>query len=72
MQTLIVDLTITADEYLKYYQSRSTVVVCRSRDGRRVHFPAEILQPFVSHAGVSGSFSIAFDDAGKFKKIIKM
>ncbi len=69
---LIVDVTITATEYLKYYQSPGAVVSTRSSDGRRVRFPANILQPFVTHSGVTGRFSIEFDQQAKFKSIKKL
>jgi Protein of unknown function (DUF2835) len=72
MHSIIVDITITADEYLKRYQQPNAVVLCHSRDGRSVRFPAGLLQPYVSHSGIRGSFSIAFDNAGKFKTIKKV
>lgn len=66
---VIVDIFISADEYLKQYQTASAIVSTRSRDGRTVRFPANILQPFVLHHGIDGSFKIEFDDVGKFKSI---
>lgn len=72
MKTIIVDLTISADEYIKHYQMTRAVVTAKSRDGRSVRFPANILQRFVMHDGIKGSFKIVFDDKGKFKKIEKM
>ena len=72
MDTLIVDLTISADEYLKRYKRSSAVVLAFSRDGRRVQFPASLLQPYVTHSGVVGSFQIEFEAAGKFSNIVKL
>jgi hypothetical protein len=69
---LIVDVTITATEYLKNYQASGAVVSTRSSDGRRVRFPANILQPFVTHGGIDGRFAIEFDQQAKFKSIIKL
>jgi hypothetical protein len=69
MQQLIVDLTISADEYIKQYRHPAAVVTTNSRDGRRIKFPANILRPYVSHTGISGSFEIYFDTAGKFSRI---
>lgn len=64
-QSIIVDLYISADEYLRHYQGNVHNVVCQARDGRRVRFPSRILQRFVSHGGVQGSFRIEFDDNNK-------
>ncbi|WP_026225219.1 DUF2835 domain-containing protein [Teredinibacter turnerae] len=64
-----IQLTINADEYLKMYQGRANDVVARSVDGRRVRFPARILQRFVTREGVGGAFVITFDDANRFQSI---
>lgn len=47
-------------------------VVARSQDGRRVRFPANILRPFVTHAGIAGRFQIEFDGDNRFKTIEKI
>ena len=72
MNRIIVDLFIPADEYLALYRGAVRDVVCRSRDGLTVRFPAKILQPYVRHEGVRGSFSINFDQANKFHSIHKL
>ncbi|MBL4826543.1 MAG: DUF2835 domain-containing protein [Spongiibacteraceae bacterium] len=72
MKKIVVDLLIPADEYLKRYQGNGTIVRTHSRDGRSVQFPAEILQPFVSHMGVRGCFCIHFDREGRFSTIEKL
>ena len=69
MNQLIVDLAISSDEYVKLYQGAARVVHTHSRDGRRVHFPANILVPFVEHNGVHGSFVIQFDSNNRFQQI---
>ena len=69
---IIVDLTISADEYLKLYQGIARDVICYARDGRRVRFPAKILQPYVTHDGIRGSFCIAFDQNQKFSSIRRL
>ncbi|WP_018014650.1 DUF2835 domain-containing protein [Teredinibacter turnerae] len=64
-----IQLTINADEYLKMYQGRANDVVARAVDGRRIRFPARILQRFVTREGVSGAFIITFDEANRFRSI---
>ncbi|WP_370301495.1 DUF2835 domain-containing protein [Alkalimarinus coralli] len=71
MQKISIDLTISADEWLKIYRGSARTVSATSRDGRRIQFPANILQQYVTHFGISGSFDIYFDDQGKFSSIIK-
>lgn len=65
-QTIIVDLSIPADEYVALYQGVVKDVVAKARDGRVIRFPANILQRFVTRNGVYGSFAIYFDSGNKF------
>ena len=66
MQQIIVDISISPDEWIKLYQGSATDVHTRARDGRSVRFPARILSRFYLRDGVQGSFRILFDDQGKF------
>lgn len=69
---IVVDIVISADEYLKQYSYPTAIVTTQSRDGRRVRFPANILRPYVSHSGIRGIFRICFDSNGKFTAIDKL
>ncbi|ALO45632.1 DUF2835 domain-containing protein [Pseudohongiella spirulinae] len=71
-QCLIFDLNITADQYLRHYQGQVNQVVCSTRDGRRIRFPSSVLQRFVTHDGVMGTFAISFDDNHKLTDIKRM
>lgn len=64
-------LSISADEYLRVYQGNAKKVSTVDSEGKRISFPVNILQPFVTHNGVSGSFTIIIDENNRFKKIIK-
>jgi len=66
MPSLTVDISISYDEYIKQYHLPGYVVSTYARTGQSVQFPANILQPFVDHSGVNGSFRIDFDENGKF------
>lgn len=70
-QTLEVRLNISAREYLLLYQGVARIVSARATDGRRVRFPAAILQRFVTREGIFGLFAITFDAQGRFKAIEK-
>ncbi|MGH1486139.1 MAG: DUF2835 family protein [Cellvibrionaceae bacterium] len=41
-------------------------VYTRTTEGKSIRFPANILQPFVTHQGVQGVFSIQFDRDNRF------
>ena len=71
-QSVIVDLNISPDEFLKLYEGIAENVNARARDGRRIRFPARILRSFVAREGVQGSFLIHFDDAMKFQSIDRL
>lgn len=72
MQFLIVDLSISPEEYLKMYQGVASSVHAHARDGRSIRFPANILQQFVTRDGIRGSFQIIFDDNMKFQAIRRL
>ena len=69
MHQITVDLAISALDYQSYYSGQIKQVVAYTTDGRRVRFPANILQHVVSHEGVYGRFQINFSDKGKFLSI---
>lgn len=70
--TLIVDLRISADEFLRHYRGSARHVSCHARDGRRVQFPTSILQRFVSHQGINGSFKLELDDNNKLIAVSRL
>ncbi|MEH6491283.1 DUF2835 domain-containing protein [Halopseudomonas sp.] len=72
MQQLIIDLALPAERYLAWYQGRAERVLMYSRDGRRVSLPAHHLRPFLTHAGVYGSFRMSFTDEGKLLKLERL
>lgn len=69
---VVVNLAISADQYLAYYQGAVKEVVAPSIDGRTIRFPCTILQPFVTHNGIHGRFAISFDRNNKFKEIRRL
>ena len=72
MQNCIeVNLRISAREYLLLYKGVARNVMATSVDGRRVRFPAKILQRFVTREGINGCFLIYFTHDGKFSHIEK-
>lgn len=58
-------LSLSREDYLRYYQGVARHVVVRSHDGLQVQFPARLLRPFVTHQGVLGEFRLLLDDANK-------
>ncbi len=72
MQQIIVDISISPDEWIKLYQGVATDVRTTCRDGRSVRFPGRILSRFYLRDGIQGSFRILFDDSGKFVSIERL
>lgn len=72
MQEIIIDIVIPRDEWLKLYRGETNTVFAKSRDGRSIQFPANILTKYITQNGVEGSFVITFNDGGKFQSIIKL
>ncbi|MDX1818470.1 MAG: DUF2835 domain-containing protein [Marinobacter sp.] len=72
MQQIIVDLSISPDEWIKLYQGVASDVHTTARDGRSVRFPARILSRFYLQDGIRGSFRILFDEQGKFQSVERL
>jgi hypothetical protein len=66
MRSLVVDIRLPKEEYLKVYQSYVRQVRAVARSGESVRFPINVLQPYLTHHGVQGSFRLSFDDDYKF------
>lgn len=71
-QRIVVDLAISADEYLAYYKGSAQQVIATATDGRIVRFPASILQRMVVHEGIYGRFAIDFDGSGRFRSVTRL
>lgn len=69
MAEITVNIQISAQDYLAHYQGFAREVVARAEDGRVIRFPANILQPFITHAGISGCFVISFGQDNRFSGI---
>lgn len=72
MRSIIVRLQISANEFQRLYEGSAKDVTARCQEGRRVRFPANILRPFITHQGISGTFHIHFGEDNRFKAIEKI
>lgn len=69
--SVVVNLAIDADEFLRLYKGTARDVLARATNGQTVRFPANILRPFVTREGVHGRFKITFNANGKLIAIDK-
>ncbi len=69
---ITVSLSISADKLQAYYSGAVRNVAAKASDGRMIHFPVNILRPFVDHNGVRGRFQIEFDENNKFVGIERL
>ncbi len=65
-------LNLPAETYRRYYQGEANMVQVKSLDGQRLRFPAAILRPYLSHAGVSGLFELKFDENRRFVSLQRL
>lgn len=72
MSVIVVELHISAEEYLRMYAGSARDVITYAVDGRRVRFPANILRPFVTRSGVRGRFRISFTPDNRFEGIERL
>ena len=65
-------LELSYDEYSLVYKGHAQHVIAKSIDDRTVRFPANILKPYLTRAGIKGTFVIHFGDNNKFKSLEKV
>jgi len=72
VKSVIISLAIDVRQYESYYSGHVRDVVAISVDGRTIRFPANILQPFVTHEGISGVFELQYGEDGKLINIAQL
>ncbi len=72
MQKIYFSLHISSSEYQRYYRGQSQQVIAIATDGRRIRFPARILQPFLEHQGIHGHFVLHLDENNKLQHLEKL
>ena len=65
MPSLVLDIALPAERLHALYQGRANRIQALSRDGRRVSIPAHHFRPFLTHAGLYGSFELQFSENGE-------
>lgn len=70
MFRLHLDVSLSADEFIRVYQGTANRVYIRSREGRSVSLPARHLQPYLTREGIYGSFVLDFDQHGKLISLV--
>jgi hypothetical protein len=55
-------LSISPEDYLAYYRGTAHQVVARCANGLVIQFPASLLKPFVTAAGIHGDFVLNCDE----------
>ncbi|MBI5450923.1 MAG: DUF2835 domain-containing protein [Gammaproteobacteria bacterium] len=65
-------LNIPAAEYLRFYQGEARSVIVQSWEGHTLQFPAALLTRFVTRDGISGDFTIAFDQNNKLLSLDRL
>jgi hypothetical protein len=65
-------LDIPPERLLAWYRGDAAEVQAVASDGRRVRFPARVLQPFVTREGIRGEFVLRYDAQSRFVDIRKL
>ncbi len=65
-------IRIDRDEYLRYYAGTASTVRAKTHQGLVIDFPATALKPWITHAGIIGTFSITMNDDHKLVDIKRL
>lgn len=69
--SVLVPLSISRKQFMKYYTGKANSITAKSMDGRRIQFPATNLRKFMTAEGISGTFRLTYDANGKLIELIK-
>lgn len=58
-------LNISAAEVEKYYRGQAQTVLVTTHQGLKVQFPANLILPHITRAGVQGEFVLDYQTSGK-------
>jgi len=61
MRHFYFNLSISATDYLRYYQGAANTVIVHTHNGLKLSLPAASLRQFVTHSGIVGQFRITVD-----------
>lgn len=62
-------ISVSAQEYLRYYKQEVDSVLITAVDGRTIQIPAGALLKFVDQTGIHGSFRVIYNDQNKLVRI---
>ncbi|SDG08509.1 Protein of unknown function [Onishia taeanensis] len=72
MPSVDIWLSLSRKQCLDYYEGQVQQVYAQSLDGRRVAFPARVLNKVVGKQGVEGYYRLSFSDEGRFESLEKV
>ncbi|WP_313088975.1 DUF2835 domain-containing protein [Pseudomonas sp.] len=72
MPSLVLDIALPSERLLAVYQGRANRILMKSREGKSISLPAHHLRPFLTSAGVFGSFRLDFSSEGKLEGLSRL
>lgn len=72
LHKVMFELNISAAEYLQFYQGSVSSVLVNSFCGKKIQFPANRLQRYVTQNGIYGRFTLTYTGTGKIIELVKV
>lgn len=66
------ELHISAEEMSRYYRGEAITVRVTATNGQVIQFPASMLRPHVTPAGIDGYFRIEWSAEGKLQRLERL
>ncbi len=67
-----VRLNIAPDEWLVLYRGEVDAIIATADNGKRVRFPANVMQPYVLHQGLIGHFRLFFNEQMRYVEVQRL
>ena len=65
-------LTITPEQFQRYYQGKVKWVSVLDTQSRRIEFPIDKIKPFLQHTGIQGLFEMQLTPDNRFVSLKRL
>ena len=66
------DMALGTEKVLLFYKAKKNRVQVIARDGRTLNMPWELFKPYITPAGIHGSFTIFFGAECKYERLVQI
>ncbi len=71
-QAICFQLTLSPEQFLRFYQGTAKNITVKADDGRVINFPMQNVKQFLTHDGIHGYFEMILTHDCKFVSVSRL